>query len=170
MQVYELNDLNHKQQTVVICAMEAAIRFLTNDPTYIPLTAIVIGTGGTGKSFIINTLIFIIQRYTHRNGVVQVAAPSGGSAYNIGGCTLYCCLSLSVDTNQRAKDLSEQKQIDLTNKLKILIMLVIDKRSMLSSGLIAASEHNIRHCVYGQQYQTELWGGIPVVLIFGDNY
>ena len=41
---------------------------------------------------------------------------------------------------------------------------------MLSSKLVAGAERNLRRCIYGQQNQTELWGGIPVVLIFGDDY
>ena len=49
-------------------------------------------------------------------------------------------------------------------------MLIIDERSMISSGLLTAAERNVRHCVFGQQNQKELWGGIPVVLVFGDDF
>jgi len=35
---------------------------------------------------------------------------------------------------------------------------------------VAGAERNLRHCIYEQQNQTELWGGIPVVLMFGDDY
>lgn len=48
-------------------------------------------------------------------------------------------------------------------------MFIVDERSMLGSGLLAAAS-NIRDRVYGQQNQNETWGGIPVVLLFGDNY
>ena len=51
-----------------------------------------------------------------------------------------------------------------------MLMLVIDERSMISSGLLATAERNVRECAFGQQNQNELWGGIPVVLIFGDDY
>ena len=47
---YCLDDLNEEQQLIVICALEAVVKFLTNDPTYKPLRATVVGCGGTGKS------------------------------------------------------------------------------------------------------------------------
>ena len=49
-------------------------------------------------------------------------------------------------------------------------MLIIDKRSMILLALLAATERNVRHCVFGHQNQNELWGGAPVILIFGDDY
>ena len=51
---YLLSQLNPQQQTVVLCALEAVIKFLTNDKSYIPLRATVMRCGGTGKSYIIN--------------------------------------------------------------------------------------------------------------------
>ena len=167
---YKLDDLNTEQQAIVICAMEAIIKFLTNDPTYKPLRATVMGCGGTGKSFIINTLISIVRNYTKYNESVRVAAPSGGAAYNVGGCTLHRCLNLDVDPNKLATRLSDEKQQELAVRLEKLLMLIIDERSMLGSPLLAAAERNIRDCAFGQQNQGEKWGGIPVVLVFGDDY
>ena len=167
---YHLDDLNGEQQLIVICALESVMKFLTNDPTYKPLRATVVGCGGTGKSFIINTLISLVRKFTSLNDSVKVATPTGGAAYNIGGCTLHCCLNLSVDAEKLATDLSDEQQAKLAEQLHHLLMLVIDERSMISSALIAATERNVRHCVFGRQNQNELWGGIPVVLIFGDDY
>ena len=90
---YCLDDLNEEQQLIDLCALEAVVEFLTNDPTYKPLRATVVGCGGTGKSFIINTLISLVRKYTGLNDTVKVAAPTGGAAYNIGGCTLHRCLT-----------------------------------------------------------------------------
>ena len=167
---YDIEDLNEEQKIIVICALEAVVKFLTNDPTYKPLRATVVGCGGTGKSFIINTLISIMRNYTGFNDTVKVAAPSGGAAYNIGGCTLHRCLNLAVDPDKLAKDLNPDQQKDLSHKLRNLLALIVDERSMISSALLAGAERNIRHCAFGQQNTDELWGGIPVVLIFGDDY
>ena len=49
-------------------------------------------------------------------------------------------------------------------------MLVIDESSMISSGLLGAAERNIRHCVYAEKNQKELWRRVPIILIFGDDY
>ena len=48
-------------------------------------------------------------------------------------------------------------------------MVMIDEGSMLSSELLAATERNIRQCAFKGHNQSEYWGGIPSVLIFGDN-
>ena len=167
---YDLEDLNHEQRIVVICALEAMMKFLHNDPTYKPLHATIIGFGGTEKSFIINTLISLIQKYTKMNDIVCVASPSGGAAYNVGGCTLHRCLNLQVDAKELSTPLKDEKQDELKEKLQHLLMLGIDERNMISSGLLDAAEKNIRQCVYGGQNQTELWGGVPIILLFGDDY
>ena len=167
---YRLEDLNEEQQTVVICAVEAIVKFLTNDPTYQPLRATVVGCGGTGKSFIVNTLISLVRTFTQNNDAVKVAAPSGGAAYNVGGCTLHRCLNLSVDKRLLAKSLSTDKQADLARIIENMLMLIIDERSMISSSLLAAAERNVRECAFGQQNQDERWGGVPVILLFGDDY
>ena len=167
---YLLEDLNEEQQAVVICAMDTVIKFLNNDPEYKPFRATVVGCGGTGKSFIINTLISIIRKYTNCNDSVKVAAPSGGAAYNVQGCTMHRCFSLSVDKAKLLEPLSEERQNDLAARLSHMLMLIVDERSMLNSKLLAATERNMRHCAYGQQNQNEKWGGVPVVIVFGDDY
>ena len=167
---YRVDSLNAEQQLIVISAMEAIVKFLNNDETYKPLRATVVGCGGTGKSYIINTLISLIRRYTGLNDTVKVAAPSGGAAYNVGGCTLHRCLNLSVDAEKLCSDLTPEKQDELTGQLRNLLMLIIDERSMISSMLLAGAERNVRHCAFGKQNMTEQWAGIPVVLIFGDDY
>jgi len=60
---YRLDDLNDEQQLFVICALGAVVKFLINNPTYKPLRATVIGCGGTGTSFIINTLIALVRKF-----------------------------------------------------------------------------------------------------------
>lgn len=169
-QDYKLEDLNPKQQAVVLCALEAMIKFVTNDPTYEPFRATIVGCGGTGKSHIINTLTAIVRDLTNCNDSIQIAAPTGGAAFNVGGCTLHRLLSLSVDSKTLSANLSEDRQAQLATKLENMLMLIIDERSMLSSSLIAGAERNLRHCVYGQQNQKEVWGGVPVVLLFGDDH
>ncbi len=41
---------------------------------------------------------------------------------------------------------------------------------MLSSKVLAAAERNVWHSVYKGQNGGEIWGGVPVVLLFGDDY
>ena len=39
-----------------------------------------------------------------------------------------------------------------------------------SSKVLAAAERNTRECIYRGQNSSEIWGGLPVVLLFGDDY
>ncbi len=41
---------------------------------------------------------------------------------------------------------------------------------MLSSIILAVTERNIRECVLKEQNSKEIWGGVLVVLLFGDDY
>ena len=77
---------------------------------------------------------------------------------------------MQVDAKELSTPLKDEKQDELKEKLQHFLMLVIDEQSMISSGILGAAERNIRHCVYGGQNQTELWGGVPVILIFGNEY
>jgi hypothetical protein len=47
---------------------------------------------------------------------------------------------------------------------------MIDERSMLSSKFLAVAERNFRECAFKGQNSKEIWGGVPVVLLFGDDY
>ena len=98
-----------------------------------------------------------------------MTAPSGGAAFNVGGCTIHQELKHSVHRETLSKDLNNSGKDELKEKLQRLLMFIIDERSMLSSELLAASERNIRQCVFKGHNQSEYWGGIPVVLIFGDD-
>ena len=112
---------------VVICTFEALIKFITNNPTFRPLWATVLCCGVTGKSFIVNTLISMVRRYTKWNDMIRFDALTGSAAYIVGGCTLHFCLNLSIDLNVLKKDLSTNKQEELVLKIEHMLMLIIDK-------------------------------------------
>jgi hypothetical protein len=74
---YTLDALLEEQQAVVLASINTIVKFLNNDSKYKPLQAIVMGCGGTEKSFIINTIISIVQKMTQQNDTNQVGAPTG---------------------------------------------------------------------------------------------
>jgi predicted GTPase len=47
------------------------------------------GATGTGKSYIINTIVSYLRRMFGDNDVVQVLAPTGIAAFNVLGETLH---------------------------------------------------------------------------------
>ena len=105
---------------------------------------------------------------TRRNTTVLVGAPSGAAAYNVQGSTLHHLLCIGI---ARPEDNIIQKVKDkLLDQLKHLLCLFIDERSMLSSKVLGAAERNIRQTVYNGQNSQEIWGGVPAVILFGDDY
>lgn len=165
---YSIDNLNYEQKIIVLGAVDAVIKFLTNDPLYKPFRATVLGCGGTGKSFIINTIITIIRQLTKNNDSIKVAAPTGGAAYNVQGCTIHRLLNVDVDRPWRK--LSDDRKRYLQANLKDLLCLLIDERSMIQSKVICCAERNLRQTAFGGQNSKEYWGGLPVVLLFGDDY
>ncbi len=127
------------------------------------------GCGGTGKSFIINTIISIVRNMTQMNDTVKVGTtPSGAAAYKVQGSTLHRLLGISVSRPE--EKVTGTALENLQEHLKHIFCLIIDERSMLSSKVLAAAERNIRHSVYKGQNSGEIWGRVPVVLLFGDDY
>ena len=80
---YTLDTLWEQQQAVVLASIDAIVKFLNNDTKYKPLRAIMMGCGGTGKSFIIYTIISIVQKRMQENDTIQVGAPTGAAAFNL---------------------------------------------------------------------------------------
>ena len=50
--------------------------------------------------------------------------------------------------NKPEKELPEKAKEQLRTQLERLLVLIIDKRSMISSKVLAAAEWNTRQCVY----------------------
>jgi hypothetical protein len=46
----------------------------------------------------------------------------------------------------------------------------IDERSMVSQRVLGSAEMNIRSTAHGGGHDNEDWGGIPVVILFGDDF
>ena len=82
---YDVEMLSDEQKSIVYDAVDTVMKFLNNDPDYKPLRATIMGSGGTGKSFIINTIISMVRTLTCSNDTVQIAAPSGAAAFNVQG-------------------------------------------------------------------------------------
>ncbi len=133
----------------MIAAIDTIVKFLKDDKKYKPLQATVMGCGGTGKSFIINTIISIVRNMTQMNNTLKVGAPSGAAAYNVQGSTLHRLLGISVSRPE--EKVTHTALENLQERLKHLLCLIIDERSILSSKVLTAAERNVRHSVYKGQ-------------------
>ncbi len=130
-----------EQKNVVLAVIHTIVKFLKNNKSYVPIQAIIMGCGGTGKLYIINTLLTTIRNMTRSNATLLVGAPSGAAAFNVQGSTLHHLLEIGVakPENNIAQKVQEKLQSQLSN----VLCLIIDKRSMLSSKVLGAAERNI---------------------------
>jgi hypothetical protein len=66
--------------------------------------------------------------------------------------------------------LSDTTKKELMKKLLQTITLFFDKRSMIGLMLLGQTESNIKETAHNGGNDTEDWGGIPVVALFGDDH
>ena len=121
--------------------IQTIIKFLKNNKAYVPIHATIMGCGGTGKSYIINTIVTIIRNMTRSNGTVLIGAPSGAAAFNIQGSTLHHLLGIGVSRPE--DNITQKVQDKLQSQLKNVLCLIIGKRSMVSSKVLGAADRNI---------------------------
>ncbi len=69
------------------------------------------GCGGTGKSFIINTIISIVQKVTQQNDTIQVGAPTGAAAFNVQGSTLHRWLGINMSQPEETLQETTREQL-----------------------------------------------------------
>jgi len=135
---------------------------------FTPLRLTVVGAAGTGKSFVIDTLTSLIRQMFQNNNAVHVLAPTGTAAFNIKGETLHTFAGL--DWHDLYKELSDKSKEKMIEKLQATVAIFIDERSLISLELIGALEQNVAKTAHECSHANEDWGGIPVVVLFGDDY
>jgi hypothetical protein len=114
------------------------------------------------------TILTITRNMTKSNATLLVGSSSGAAAFNVQWSTLHHLLGIGVS---RPEDNMMQKVQDkLQSQLQNVLYLIIDKRSMLNSKVLGAPKRNIQKIVYNGQNSQEIWGGIPAVILFGDDY
>ena len=132
-----------------------------------PLRMTVLGQSGTGKSRLINTLVSVIRKMFQNNNSVHVAAPTGAAAHAVNGQTIHRIFSVNTGKDT---ELGSSAKENLGKLLETTIALFFDERSMISQNVLGAAEMNISNTAHNFGHESEDWGGIPVVVIFGDDY
>ena len=107
------------------------------------------GVGGTGKSFLIETIKELVNSlWSSEDVLCAVAAPTGLAAFNIGGITMHRLFQLPIEDPDKAPGfwpLSKDSQKAMRTTLRNLKLLIIDEMSMVSSLNLAYI--NLRHLV-----------------------
>ena len=105
-----------------------------------PLHMFVSGVGGTGKSFLIETIRSQVKEiwkdHAGDDTTCAVAAPTGLAAYNVGGVTVHRLFQLPIEHEGKTAgywSLSKVAQKVMRTNLRSLKLIIIDETSMLSS-------------------------------------
>ena len=121
---------------------------------------IIIGAGGTGKSYLINAIKSLLQHSC------AVTATTGKAAFNIHmyviyGCTIHSLLKLPVGVKGN-KDLTGQNLVKLQNTLKNISYIIIDEYSMQGQKMFAWVD---KRCRQATGLTNQLFGGKSIILV-----
>ena len=135
---------------------------------FTPLRMTLCGVAGSGKSTLINTLVTIIRKITQKTNSVYVCGPTGSAAFNAGGETCHRLFSIQGRLNN--SELSAQALKTLIAKLEDTVALIVDERSMVSALLLGTMEAYCRQAAFKGTNNHLSWGGLPMVILVGDDY
>lgn len=129
----------------------------------------VMGPAGTGKSFLIDTVVLLVLlHYGHTGGYwgpILKAAHTGIAAFNIGGVTIYHAFHVSV--RDHAATCSDENGLKLQQELAGLKVLIIDEVSMIADFLLAKLDACLRKAFPDKQDTP--FGGVHIIVV-GDFY
>jgi hypothetical protein len=145
-----------------------------------PLLLHIQGAAGTGKSFLLRTLINGIRYITERRKIsispeqptVVVGAPTNNAAFNIGGKTIHSLLGFGfIDEESNAySEINGQQAKDLPWKFENTRLMVLDEISMVGSNLfskISLRLQEILNLVPSWKFRS--FGGLDMLLL-GDFF
>ena len=170
---YKIDDLFDDQLEIVTVVMDKIIEWATceNIASFIPLRLTINGPGGTGKTIVINTLVTLIRKMFNNNDVIKVCAPTGTAAFNAGGETVHHLMENKAGVyNYDPFSMPQTKKEKLTAKLKSLVCLIIDERSLLDSTITGVTEQMLSETIHNGSLDNYDWGHLPVLILVGDDY
>ena len=170
---YKICDLFPDQQQIVVDVMSKIHEWLTTDDlsNFEPLRITIIGKGGCGKSVVVNTIISIMRSMFNCNDVIGVMAPSGAAAFNVNGETLHHFTGSGVtNAEYKPNSMSVEKRKRLVRKFRNLLAIILDERSLVPSVDLGTVEQHVKETIYGGGHINKEWGGVPVLILAGDDY
>jgi hypothetical protein len=171
-QNYDINALYSDQQFILYQVLSKIHEWLYCDDlsSFQPLRCTIIGQGGSGKSVLLNTITTVLRQLFQLNDVVRVACPTGTAAFNANGETLHRLTLQGIGSEYMPNTLSDAKQSILRGRFKHLLCLIIDERSLLTSKLLGSASQIISETIFEGSNINDLWGGLPVLILSGDDY
>ena len=132
-----------------------------------PLRMFISGVGGTGKSFLIETIRALVGSIWSLDGLLcAIAAPTGLAAFNVGGITIHRLFQLPIDHSGKAAtywSLPKTSQKVMKTTLHNVKLFIIDEISMVSSLNLAYMHLRLEELFGGDE-----WFGSRNMLFVGD--
>ena len=171
---YDVNSCNESQKEIILLILKKLHEYVhfkasgDDSKKFEPLRMTIMGQAGTGKSYLINTLVSITRTMFQDNDVIITTGPTGAAANNVNGKTMHSMFGINFKCPQN--QMSQKVRKRLMKQLRRTLVLVMDERSMISSEILGASARNCGETAHGGVHGDLSWGGIPVVLLVGDDH
>ena len=177
--LYSLDAVEGDQQDILLEVMNKVrewIRYANPDNKiksalcrpFQPMRLTVIGAAGTGKSVLVNTIVTAIRSLFNHNDAVLVAAPTGAAAHNVGGTTIHRMFGINIWKADKEPSQGVSKR--MASMLRSTVALIVDECSMISQPVLGAAEKHAAMTAHGGGHAQEDWGGIPIVILVGDDF
>ena len=162
--------MNNDQKFAFNIVMKTIQNYINKSDQFEPLRMIVSGTAGSGKSFLIKCLVKVIRNIFLSNKSVQVLCPTGNSANIISGVTLHSFLK--IPTHKKGQEMKPPEGIlgeNLQSNCDGVKVLLVDERSLIGATTLGWMEFMCRYGMQNGENFEKSWGGLPVVVFFGDD-
>ena len=121
------------------------------------------GVGGTGKSFLIETIKALVDLlWPSEDLTCAIAAPTGLSAFNVGGTTIHRLFQLPVEHEGKSSMLVTIKTLSKSHENSVK-GIIVDEGSMVSSLNFAYMHLRLNELFGGND-----WFGSKIMLFMGD--
>ena len=156
----------NKEQMMIFKRIESHYNAIVTGCNQIePLRLIIMGTAGTGKSYLINMIDKRLQELAKNNNIesspLVKLAPTGVAAFNIRGATIHSTLSIPVSSSNF--DIDGKRLKNLQEKLHDVIYIIIDEKSMVGRRMLSLIDIRL-HAAF-PEHKNQPFGGRSVILI-----
>jgi energy-coupling factor transporter ATP-binding protein EcfA2 len=171
-QPYSISALYPDQKYIMFRVMSKIREWLECDNlrSFKPLRCTIVGQAGSGKSVLLNTITAVMRRLFNYNNVLKVGCPTGTAAFNAFGETLHRLACQGIAGKYEAFSMPAAKRKRLLQKYKHLLCLIIDERSLLTSNLLGTTAQVLSETIFDGAGIDDLIGGLPVLILAGDDY
>jgi hypothetical protein len=180
-QIGDQFQLNAKQWVAFRIIAEHFVQYFVEKrlDTPPPLTMLMTGPGGTGKTHVVKAVRAVMEYYGHGH-IIRFLAPTGSAAALIDGMTIHKGLGIKIKATNKGKGnripgdslqdysviVSNQNKTQLREEWRNVAYLLIDETSLLGLQLLAQLDHALRVA----KERPDLWFGGVTLILSGDFF